>query len=196
MLSDGEIQRPSSRCRLKHGKPQLVGMRFNAVDKGMVPIVIDIEASGFGRGSYPIEVGLVMADGSRHCFLIAPARDWTHWDEEAEKIHGISRDLLSRNGRPLEDVAWRLNELLRGKTAYSDAWSFDMSWLGKLFDAANMPQAFRVGAFTELMDEEQLNRWDRVKREVIENMGLRRHRASGDARILQETWRRLIRQPA
>ena len=40
----------------------------------MAPIIIDIEASGFGRGSYPIEVGLVLPDGTPHCFLIAPDR--------------------------------------------------------------------------------------------------------------------------
>ena len=32
----------------------------------MTPIVIDVEASGFGKGSYPIEVGVVLPDGSRH----------------------------------------------------------------------------------------------------------------------------------
>lgn len=158
---------------------------------GMVPIVVDIEASGFGRGSYPLEIGVALPDGSRHCFLIAPARDWTHWDEGAEKLHGISRASLASHGRPLQDVAWRLNELLRNKTAYSDAWSFDLSWMGKLFDAANMHQAFRIAALTELLDEDQLDRWNTVKQKVTEELGLRRHRASGDARILQETWRRL-----
>ncbi len=171
-------------------------MPFTVVHKGMVPIVVDIEASGFGRGSYPLEIGLVLPDGSRHCFLIAPARDWTHWDEAAEKLHGISRALLASHGRPLQDVAWRLNELLRNKTAYSDAWSFDLSWMGKLFDAANMHQTFRIAALTELLDEDQLDRWNTVKQKVTEELGLRRHRASGDARILQETWRRISRQPA
>ena len=28
-----------------------------------LPPIIDVEASGFGRGSFPIEVGFVMADG-------------------------------------------------------------------------------------------------------------------------------------
>lgn len=157
----------------------------------MDPIIIDVEASGFGKGSYPVEVGVVLPDGSRHCYLISPARNWTFWDEQAERIHGISRDALLTHGRPLQDVAWRLNELLRNKTVYCDAWSFDMSWLGKLFDAANMSQTFRVADIAELMDEDQRNRWHAVKQQVADELGLRRHRASGDARILQETWRRL-----
>lgn len=162
----------------------------------MNPIIIDVEASGFGQGSYPVEVGVALADGSRHCYLVAPARQWKSWDEEAERIHGISRELLLTHGRPLQDVAWRLNELLRNKTAYSDAWSFDMSWIGKLYDAANMRQAFRVADIGELIDEGQHGRWAELKQQVAAELGLRRHRASGDARILQETWRRLSRRAA
>ncbi len=162
----------------------------------MNPIVIDVEASGFGKGSYPVEVGVVLSDGSRHCYLIAPARDWQSWDDEAERVHGISREMLLTYGRPLQDVAWRLNALMRNKTAYCDAWSFDMSWLGKLYEAANMRQTFRIADIAELIDEEQRSRWHAVKQEVIEQLGLMRHRASGDARILQETWRRLTQRAA
>jgi len=157
----------------------------------MAPIIIDIEASGFGRGSYPIEVGLVLPDGTPHCFLIAPHRNWTLWDEEAEKVHGITREILFSNGRSVSEIAWRLNELLRGKTIYSDAWSFDLSWIGKLYDAAHQEQTFRVGSLHDLLSQDQMANWDRTKDEVIREMALRRHRASGDARILQETYRRV-----
>ena len=53
----------------------------------MTPIIVDVEASGFGKGSYPIEIGLVLPDGTPHCFLLAPARTWTAWDPGAEKVH-------------------------------------------------------------------------------------------------------------
>ena len=162
----------------------------------MTPIIIDVEASGFGQGSYPVEVGLALSDGSRHCYLISPARQWNAWDEEAEKVHGISREMLLTHGRPFQDVAWRLNELLNRKTVYSDAWAFDMSWVGKLYDAANMRQAFRVADIAELLDQAQQAAWHETKRRVATELGLRRHRASGDARILQETWRRLNRRAA
>ena len=160
------------------------------------PIIIDVEASGFGRGSFPIEVGLALSDGSRHCYLITPTRSWRHWDEEAEKVHGISRETLLIHGRPIQDVAWRLNELLHRRTVYSDAWAYDMPWLGKLFEAASMHQAFRIADIAELMDEEQRQRWHVTKHAVIETLGVVRHRASGDARILQETWRRVSQRAA
>ena len=170
--------------------------RWIAAEKAMYPIIIDVEASGFGRGSYPIEVGVALGDGSRHCYLVSPVRGWSHWDQAAERVHGISRAVLESNGRPARDVAWRLNALLRRKVVYSDAWSFDMSWLGKLFDAADTHQAFRIADIAELLDDEQLSRWAHVKGQVAQELGLRRHRASGDARILQETWFRLNRRAA
>jgi hypothetical protein len=161
------------------------------VDGDFVPIVIDVEASGFGRGSYPIEVGLILADGTRHCYLVTPSRDWTAWDEQAEAVHGISRRQLSEFGSPAADVAWRLNELLRDQIVYSDAWSFDMSWLGKLFDEVGTAQAFRVADVGELLDEAARRRWHQVKESVVRDLGLKRHRASIDAQVVQQAWLRL-----
>lgn len=163
----------------------------SAPGRGFVPIVIDIEASGFGRGSYPIEVGVALGDGSRHCYLVAPAPGWTAWDESAEAVHGISRKQLADFGRPVAEVAAGLNALLRHRTVYSDAWSFDMSWLGKLFDEADVAQAFRIADIADLMDEERRQRWHRIKESVMRELGVQRHRASIDAQVVQQTWLRL-----
>ena len=61
-----------------------------------LPCVIDIEASGFGRRSYPIEVGYVLPDGRAVCMLIRPAVEWEHWDESAARTHGITRATLRK----------------------------------------------------------------------------------------------------
>ena len=53
------------------------------------PYIIDVEASGFGPRSYPIEVGVAMEADRRFSALIAPASDWTHWDDEAEQVHRV-----------------------------------------------------------------------------------------------------------
>jgi hypothetical protein len=37
--------------------------------------VLDIEASGFGRHSYPIEIGYARDDGHAWCSLVRPAED-------------------------------------------------------------------------------------------------------------------------
>jgi len=161
-----------------------------------MPVIIDVEASGFGKGGYPIEVGLALPDGSPHCILVTPHRTWTMWDDSAEAVHGISREVLESHGRPAREVAERLNALLWEKTVYSDAWSFDMPWLAKLYDAVDLEQGFRVAALHEIMTPRQLEQWHQVKGEVERDLQLQRHRASGDARILQETYRRTMDQTA
>ena len=80
------------------------------------PLIVDIEASGFGQQSYPIEVGLALEDDHRYCALILPAADWTHWDDSAERVHHISRDILRSYGKPLVEVADQLNQLLADHT--------------------------------------------------------------------------------
>ena len=78
------------------------------------PIIIDIEASGFGSMSYPIEVGIALDDDTKYCSLILPASDWEHWDSDAEKVHRIARDILETYGNPIQQVAAHLNRLLEG----------------------------------------------------------------------------------
>ncbi len=129
----------------------------------MQPLVIDIEASGLGRGSYPIEVGLAMPDGSSYCMIIRPEEDWQHWDASAEALHGISRELLLKHGRSPREVARELNSMLAEQVAYSDAWGNDSSWLGLLFDAAEVPQHFRVESLRSLLSEPQAAIWHDVK---------------------------------
>lgn len=155
------------------------------------PTIIDVEASGFGRGSYPIEVGVALPDRSSHCFLIARERGWTTWDPEAEAVHGISREVLEKHGRPAREVALDLNALLGGRIVYSDAWGFDVSWLGKLYDAVDLSQGFRLAALSELFDDVHYELWNSEKARVTEELDLQRHRASSDARVLQETLRRV-----
>ncbi len=160
-------------------------------DASPAPIVIDIEASGFGRGSYPIEIGFVMPDGRGDCMLIRPADGWRHWDPSAEALHHISRALLQRSGRPIADVVDRLESQLQGRTVYSDGWGNDYSWLATLYDAAGRQPGFRVDSLQKLLTEDQLERWADAKAAVFDGHPRERHRASADARLLQETVMRL-----
>lgn len=154
----------------------------------MIPLILDIEASGFGKGSYPIEIGLAMPDQQVHSFLIKPEPDWTHWDTEAEEIHGLSREQLQQEGLSIGLVATTLNELLEGQVAYSDGWGFDSSWLSLLFYTANQKQTFRLETLTRILSEKQLELWDHTRKEIMDEWGVQRHRASIDARLLQETF--------
>jgi len=156
-------------------------------DDGDAPIVIDVEASGFGRGSYPIEIGVALADGRTACFLVRPEADWTHWDPDAARLHGIARDTLERKGRPVAEIAAILNDLLGDAVVYSDAWGMDSSWIALLYDRAGLRQRFRLEALAGLLDDAQRATWADARRAVCADMQLTRHRASADALVIQRT---------
>lgn len=156
-----------------------------------LPCVLDIEASGFGRSSYPIEVGYVLPDGRAACMLVRPAAQWTHWDAGAERVHGITRSLLATHGRDAREVALALNRDLEGLTVYCDGWAHDYSWLAALFEEAGFSPAFKLESVSALFDDEHLARLDQARRDALAELGLTRHRASNDARALQRALARV-----
>lgn len=163
----------------------------HALDARLAPTVLDVEASGFGRNSYPIEIGFVLPNGHAYCTLIRPEASWTHWDAQAEATHHIPRALIMQRGVPALQVAQTINAQLAGQTVYSDGWANDFSWVGALFDAADMSPAFKLENLRALLDEQQADLWHTVKAQISSERGVQRHRASADARLLQLTLQRL-----
>ena len=156
------------------------------------PIIVDIEASGFGGYSYPIEVGIALDDDTKYCSLISPAPTWEHWDEQAETVHRIARDILETYGKPIAAVAAELNQLLAGKTLYTDGWVVDKPWLNVLFHEARTAMTFSVSPLEMILSEQQMARWHATKDIVLGEAKMRRHRASFDAWIIQETYQRTL----
>jgi hypothetical protein len=152
------------------------------------PCIIDIEASGFGAHSYPIEIGVVKADGSRYCSLIAPQVDWEHWSAQAESIHKISRQMIQEKGKPARQVCEELNRFLGSQSAYSDAWVHDSPWLTRLFWAGRSNPEFHMSPIEIITTEEQLLIWDETKQLLTNQLKIHRHRASADAFLIQQTW--------
>ena len=155
------------------------------------PTILDVEASGFGRGSYPIEIGFVDSAGSMFCCLIQPEADWLHWDASAEALHGITREILQRHGKPPIWVAEQVNRRLAGQTVYCDAWAHDYPWLARLFDVCDLSPSFRLADLRSLLSEAEAARWGEVLDQVRAEQQLRRHRASSDAMVLQLTLQRV-----
>jgi hypothetical protein len=156
----------------------------------MVPNIIDIEASGFGPAGYPIEVGVALASGGTYCSLILPAPDWSFWDTSAEEVHRIPRDILETYGKPIQEVAERLNAILAGETVYTDGWEVDKPWLTQLFHAAGIQPQFGCSMLDLLLTEAQMEMWHQTKRDIVHELKLTRHRASVDAVIVQKTYLR------
>jgi hypothetical protein len=88
-------------------------------------------------------------------------------------------------------VATELNRRLGGLTVYSDAWYHDYNWLSRLFDAADSAPRFKLEDLRLLFGPGDEARWDSLKTEVIRDLQLNRHRASNDAKVLQQTLLRL-----
>ena len=160
------------------------------------PVIIDIEASGFGRGSYPIEIGYYMPAGDSFCALILPEPGWTHWDESAEAVHGISREFVVDKGRPAVEICLELNRRFRGERIYCDAWAYDYVWLSKLYDAVDLFPSFELKDLRDLLEDCEKTLWHATRASVELRLQLRRHRASGDARTLFETFLEARRQCA
>jgi hypothetical protein len=158
------------------------------------PTIIDIEASGFGSDSYPIEIGAVKPTGERYCSLIKPLPSWTHWAAEAEHIHHIKRATLERHGKPVAEVCRELNRFLGETNTYSDAWPHDISWLNRLFYDAGIHASFHLSSIELITTEAQLMRWDTTKEQLAKTLKIKRHRASGDAYLILQTYLATLQQ--
>jgi len=184
----------SSRRKSPQRRPD--ASREPARDRALVslniPTVMDIEASGFGKGSYPIEVGYVLASGRRFCSLIRPRAEWTHWDEEAERLHGISRIQAERHGRPVEAICERLTQDLRGEVVYTDAWAQDWAWINLLYDSCDRLVPFRMESVRTLIDDARIASWHPTLEAARRELVMTRHRASSDAATIQLALCRLL----
>lgn len=176
------------------------------MDAGGYPCFLDIEATGFGPESYPIEVAWSDANGAINRCLIdpTPIPSWTAWDHSAERVHGIDRDRLVRNGWPPDFVAERIAGDLGGRTVYTDAPDYDARWLGRLFAALGRPMPCTLEHVDELLiahlrrDDQPvwqvMQRIAALKREVAAVSG-GKHSAGYDVGYLIQLWRHANGEP-
>lgn len=125
------------------------------------PALIDFEASclpEYGQ-SFPIEVALARVDGTSRTWLIRPADAWRYWDwsPEAEALHGISRELVEREGLPPVQVLAEMAEFANGAQVYADA-DLDAYWLEVLAHAAGENVPFSVHYLGEYLVERGFTR--------------------------------------
>jgi hypothetical protein len=116
-------------------------------------IVIDIEASGFD--GFPIEFGWCDQDGNGESHLIRPPWNWVNWDIRAERIHGISRELLAAQGEPHEAVAQLIADMLmrcrrQHVVVASDNPKYDCEWFGMLLRRADIQDRVHLVDVAEL----------------------------------------------
>lgn len=129
-----------------------------------------------------------MHNGERYCRLIKPQPEWQHWDENAEALHGIQRQLLLEKGTSADQVAQELNCLLAGNTVYSDGWVVDSPWLIKLHHDTQIAMQYRISSLEMILTEAQMQIWHHTRSDLQDESSLPRHRASTDASIIQHTY--------
>lgn len=147
---------------------------------------LDLEASGLGAKSWPIEVGWAFVGWSARSLLIKPSDDWplVAWEKSAEEIHHISMDMLLRDGLPPLEVALVLNAALADADVYSDAPDYDGFWLYRLFEAAGVRANFKLFDLNDLLSPLVTS----SPRELVAQATEREphtHRAAQDVRHMQ-----------
>lgn len=151
--------------------------------------VIDFEASGLSKKSYPIEVGIT--NGAEHyTALIKPMSHWTYWEAEAEKIHNITADETMKNGKDSLSVANDLNSILKKSKIYCDNIQWDGFWLNVLFSDNRLSPTFQILDIQDILKTGKQWRLFESKMEEFEQSNLyRKHRALDDARVIQSSLR-------
>jgi hypothetical protein len=169
----------------------------------MRPIFLDCEASSLSHDSYPIEIAWSDEQGNIESHLINPygyPKDYTDWAPDAQAIHGLSRNFLSKKGKHPEVVANRLNQALKGKVVYTDAPDFDGMWVNRLLDAVNMKRSFEFGNVESLLRKNlPMEYWlsdssgrfhvNALYVKARKQCGLDAHRAANDVAYLLELYR-------
>jgi hypothetical protein len=161
---------------------------------------LDFEASSLSSRSYPIEVAWSDPAGSIESYLISPEgiEEWTDWDPEAEKVHGISRRELVALGLAPQTVCGRLIDQLAGKTIYTDAPKFDGAWLATLFSACgkgkpefdlrNIDDLLVQTICPDLAGRTQGLLTIEILKQEARRQSPRRHRANWDVEYLVKVW--------
>jgi len=156
----------------------------------------DIEASGLGLGTYPVEFGWASVRHDRvqvADVLVRPSDEWLArddaWTAEAEALHGLSRERLLSEGTDISGVCRILNEAWGGKEICFDTGcdSHDSRWLGQLYRATDLSPSFSLCTLSssEVILSMARRRMvpDRILRELIQLAPRPKHRAAADAAI-------------
>jgi hypothetical protein len=153
-----------------------------------VIVTIDFEASCLPRHgrSFPIEVGIA-GPGFVRSWLIRRHPDWADWDwtERAERLHGITRATIEREGLPAGQVLAELADAVAGRRVVADS-HIDQYWLDTLASAAGRPAPFSIDHVTGLLEEWGAEESAIASAVVQADMICpARHRAAADAQWLQ-----------
>jgi hypothetical protein len=158
-------------------------------DADLLPaaVFVDLEASGLGPHSYPVEIGWSGRWGGSVLIAHEPwLASADGWDAAAEAVHGLSKARLRAEGRPAAEAAAAALPNLGGRLLLSDCPGVDAPWLGMLMAAAGQSGRLLVAdaaeAFRAALGPGADTRVAAAKRAGHV------HRAAADAAVLSALW--------
>lgn len=160
-------------------------------------LFLDVESSGLGEDSYPIEVALCDDALSLRSWLVRPEPGWTSWSVLAESLHGMGRDAVCRDGEPAAAVAHAMSAAAGDGWVASDAPEADGAWVDRLYAAAGLERPFRIVDVGEALlglgvpveaAVARARAWDRARAAAARRFP-HVHRAGPDALALAAAWR-------
>lgn len=160
-------------------------------------VMLDVEASGLGHSSYPVEVAYASSTGEHADFLIKPTTEWLEkgeWDNNAERLHGLSQQQLLEQGDNIVNVAQQLNKYLCGKLVLCNDLTFDGFWLSQLFKAANISVAFHLTDLSALFDYWGEQKAHLFKEEYGKTLNTNEHRALPDAKRFVKAYQAFVKK--
>lgn len=151
--------------------------------------IIDIEASGLHFDSYPIEIAVRLRDQCKS-WLIKPEPEWQYWCTTAERIHGISREQLFRDGLPAAEVVKQLNAFLAESdtTLYSDAHRWDGDWVDTLYYAVKAQKPFYVDSIYNVIGNYKSEQFNNYFAQLAQSGKYQHHRAADDVQMIHEAY--------
>ena len=166
------------------GEPEGIGVAF-----------VDVEASGLGPYSWPIEIGWGFHGHEPRAVLVRPHEQWSMhaWEKSAECLHRIAPHELIDQGRAALEVALGLNAALSDAEVYSDAPDYDSFWLYRLYDAAGVKPTYRLRDLGDLLRP----LWQGAPDALVRRAGRaapHTHRAADDVRHLQTMYEIALRE--
>ncbi len=149
--------------------------------------IMDFEASGLSKKSYPIEVGVTNGSDSED-FLIKPMSHWTFWNADAESTHGISKSELNTKGVDSLEVVKFLNKKLNNSIVYCDSINWDGFWLNVLFSDRGITPSFKLLDIHDLLETDHIfEKYIKAKTGLINSGAYKEHRALDDAKVIYQS---------
>lgn len=147
--------------------------------------VIDFEASGLSKQSYPIEVGLTNGS-TEYQSLIKPMQHWLYWSYASGAVHKIKRAELLTDGTEALKVAQRLNELATNQIVYCHSVQWDGFWCNALFSDNGIKCAFEIRDIQELIadSDSTLEAFLNAQTILQSSQKFTAHRALDDALVI------------